>query len=164
MKGTERGDCSVVALARGMELPYDVAHAMCKKHGRKDKSGFSLHKVFGFQYYGSRKEKAKQLKGRRVSIHKNKRGTLATFMKKHPTGTYIICVYQHYCTLVDGKMYNHNSMNDRVKYYFRISKKKTPPVETGGENLKLDILLRDRPTNIDIFSPSHNIACGLPSQ
>lgn len=128
MKGRETNDCSVIALARGISLPYDVAHSICKKKGRKDKKGFCLMPVFKV---GSNK-KSSIFKGHRIGLHRRQKMTLARFAKLHPKGTYIICIYRHYCTLIDGKFYNQGNMNQRIKYYYRITKPKTN--ETDNQN------------------------------
>lgn len=118
----ERNDCSVKALARAFDLPYDMAHRICKKSGRKDKSGFDLHySVFEL----GRNKKSRVFKGKRIGYHSLKKGiTIKRFMRLHPTGTYLICIYRHYCTLIDGELYNQYNKNQRIKYYYYISKLK----------------------------------------
>lgn len=117
----ERGDCSVVALAYGMGISYDEAHRICKKHGRKDRSGFCLRSVFKVSR-GSRQ--SRQFMGRRIGYHTNQHITLERFARLHPTGRYIIGISQHYCALIDGKVHNQHNKNVRIKYYFYISNPK----------------------------------------
>lgn len=114
----ERKDCSVIALSYGIGIDYEKAHEICKKHGRKDNKGFCLRQVFRVSIY----KKSRQFMGRRISYFTNQHITLERFARLHPTGNYIICVSNHYCTLVEGKVLNQSNKNVRVKYYFRISK------------------------------------------
>ena len=107
---SECNDCFVRAVASAYETPYDTAHTWVKeKFGRQNRKGtmyvacklatmYSLGQTFN----------DKSIKGigdlrtfDKVT-HKMKRTTLNQFIKKYPTGTYILIVIQHAFTLKDG--------------------------------------------------------------
>jgi len=106
----ERNDCFVRAVASAYEIPYDDAHTWVKeKFNRQNRKGtmfvacklatmYSLNQTFS----------GKSIKGigdlRTIDkvTHKVKRTTLNQFIKKYPTGTYIIIVRGHAFTLKNG--------------------------------------------------------------
>jgi len=76
----EKKDCSVIALAYGMNIEYEQAHGICKKRGRKDNKGFCLKPVFKVGIG----KKSRQFMGRRISYHTNQHITLDRFTRLHP--------------------------------------------------------------------------------
>lgn len=121
----EKRDCSVRALARALDVSWQTAHAICKKHGRKNKKGFSLiGTVFNmrrnefkmFEFYG---------KKFLVTMYGRPKMTMATFVASFPEGRFIVCVPRHYCNVIDGNVYDQDNTRQRVKYYFKIKEIKS---------------------------------------
>jgi hypothetical protein len=106
----ETNDCFVRAVASAYEIPYDEAHTWVKeKFGRKDRKGtmfvacklatmYSLNQTFS----GKSIKAIGDLRSYVPNTYKIKRTTLNQFIKKYPTGTYIIIVRGHAFTLKNG--------------------------------------------------------------
>jgi hypothetical protein len=106
----ETNDCFVRAVASAYEIPYDEAHTWVKeKFGRQNRKGTSyVASKLATMYSLSQTFSGKSIKviGELRTIdkmtHKMKRTTLNQFIKKYPTGTYIIIVRGHAFTLKNG--------------------------------------------------------------
>lgn len=124
----ESNDCTVRALANAADVPYDVAHRVLKKHGRKDRRGATFKTLNGaYEECGFRL----------VSLHGD--GKRARFAARHtgteharkwvdgitfgklveslpPYGEYIINVTGHAVAVVNGKVIDtfHNNARKRV--------------------------------------------------
>jgi hypothetical protein len=120
---SETNDCFVRAVASSFEIPYDDAHSWVKtkfnrinRKGTKRVSGtmdtlsmskFSLNsKLFSI---------IKDLKVYDNEKFKLKRTTLNQFIKKYPTGTFIILVRGHAFTLKDGNVIGNLEDSKRLK-------------------------------------------------
>lgn len=91
----EYNDCAVRAVAIACELPYADAHKKLKAHGRKDGKT-----TYGFVAFVDKKIKTeKKLK---PAKKKASLGTLATFIKTNPKGTFIACKRGHAFAVIDG--------------------------------------------------------------
>jgi hypothetical protein len=107
---SECNDCFVRAVASSFDCPYDTAHAWVKeKFGRKDKKGTMW--VSSKMATMSSKEETfndksvktiENLRSYDNIKYKMKRTTLNQFIKKYPTGTYILIVKGHAFTLKNG--------------------------------------------------------------
>jgi len=107
---TETNDCFVRAVASAYQVCYDKAHSWVKKHfKRKNNAGTSNVILFMEKFANDRKK----LNGRYPKVIQNlreydstklkyKRTTLNQFIKKYPTGTYIVIVERHAFTLMNG--------------------------------------------------------------
>lgn len=122
----ETRDCTVRAISNAFEVPYEVAHKFMSKNGRIAKHGVPFNTVIG--------RKPRVIFGKRIAYHKAPHKTVGTFIKKHPTGTYIIAIAHHVFVLKDGvviDLMKHNP-NQHVKSYYYISNRKTN--ETDNQN------------------------------
>lgn len=121
----ENNDCAVHAVA--LDIPYWKAHKFWAKGGRKPKRGTDMCGIIG--------RKPRIIMGHRVSRRKCPHMTVANFVKKHPTGTYMLSAAQHAFTLKDGVLTGLSlkiNGGQHVKYYFYVSKPKNN--ETNNKN------------------------------
>lgn len=127
-KSGETRDCTVRAISNAFDIPYDIAHKFMKKNGREDKRGIPFRSVIG--------RKPRVLFGRRIAYHKTK-GTLTTFIKKHPLGTYILTVTHHVFVLKDGIILDtfRPLPGKHIKEYYYISKPKTNDSTSGQQEV-----------------------------
>lgn len=117
-KGTrlshERRDCTVIALAVGLDIPYETAHKYCKLAGRRDRDGFNLYNVLGFS--------KKHIEGKFTEYVGNPGKTIKTFVRENPIGTYIVSRSTHSFVIKDGKFINESAyLNYRIQYYFKVT-------------------------------------------
>jgi len=126
--GNERNDCTVRALANATEMSYEKAHALLKKHGRKDckgayfttmkpayeEAGFVLYGVYG------------TTRAARYTAHvtKQKANAGTTLAKLLPTlgfGEYIVNTTGHAVAVVNGKIIDtfDNPAGKRVVAVFK---------------------------------------------
>lgn len=121
----ERKDCSVIAFAYAFDLDYPISHAICKKAGRDDKYGFSLHNVLCH----SNGHFLKDYQFRQFEFHNKKfivtlyprpKMTVKRFHDSHPTGTFIARVGNHLFCIKDGIRYNQTKETSYISYYFKI--------------------------------------------
>lgn len=107
----ETRDCTVRALSNAGSIPYDQAHALLKKHGRKDRRGaffstmlkayneadFVLDSVHGTT--GSARSAA------RIAMRQASEGiSLAKLLPKLAFGEYIVNTTGHAVAVVNGKI------------------------------------------------------------
>ena len=92
-------DCSVIAVAVSADVPYQIAHELLRKWGRKNNSYtprfYHWCRLGPFQW--------------RRCVKRTR--TIKTFIKHHPTGRYIILLrpHSHTChvaSVVNGTLYN----------------------------------------------------------
>ena len=109
---SERNDCFVRAVASSYEIPYDDAHSWVRQNfNRENRKGTSkvVMKMDQFSKEGKKlNEKTIKevwfLKTVDKTTNKIKRTTLNQFIKKYPTGTYILIVKGHAFTLKNGSV------------------------------------------------------------
>ena len=107
---SETNDCFVRAVASAYEIPYDEAHTWVKeKFNRQNRKGtMSVSCKLATMQSKEEKFNNKEIKGIEKlrayvpKTYKVKRTTLNQFIKKYPTGTYIIIVRGHAFTLKNG--------------------------------------------------------------
>jgi len=107
---SEKNDCFVRAVASSFDCPYDTAHAWVKeKFGRKDRKGtYSVAcKMATMSSLGQtfNNKSVKVIDGLRkydASTYKMKRTTVNQFIKKYPSGTFVMIVKGHAFTVKDG--------------------------------------------------------------
>jgi len=119
-KGTNRdalADCTVVALAYCWEMPYNEAHAILKKAGRKNSCAFHLK---GFLKVGLAVP-YRQFMNRGVSYHKRPGCTVYNFCKRRPKGRYLVFVDSHVISVIDGTPYNCFNINQHVRYFLYVT-------------------------------------------
>lgn len=122
---TERGDCTVRAIARAFNVSYNTAHEWLKKAGRKDRSGFHMANFFGIGYGIRCTKKSRTLKKRRISFKKPRRQpTIKTFIKKFPTGVFVCSKAHHAFCIINGEVFGQALDCSRIQYYWRIGPEK----------------------------------------
>ena len=107
---SECNDCFVRAVASAYEIPYDNAHSWVRENfNRENRKGTSnvVIKMDRFSKEGRKlnEKTVKEIWNLRTydkTKLKLKRTTLNQFIKKYPTGTYILIVKGHAFTLKDG--------------------------------------------------------------
>ena len=113
---TETNDCVVRAISSSFEMHYDEAHQFVKvKFGRKDRKGTAFFvggmrrmvddkvKINGksFETMGgqfAQMDYDVKVKGQIVK----RKMTTGTFIKKYPTGRYLVVVRGHAFSIIDG--------------------------------------------------------------
>ena len=109
---SETNDCFVRAVASAYETPYDSAHTWVKeKFGRKNRKGtmsvsckMATMSANGVTFNDKSIKGIDNLRTYDSTTYKLKRTTLNQFIKKYPTGTYILIVKGHAFTLKDGSV------------------------------------------------------------
>jgi hypothetical protein len=113
----ESNDCFVRAVASSYEIPYDDAHTWVRENfNRENRKGTSrvTTKMDQFSKDGKtlNEKTIKEiwfLKTIDKATNKIKRTTLNQFIKKYPTGTYILIVKGHAFTLKNGSVIGNTS-------------------------------------------------------
>jgi len=97
----QHNDCTVIALAVALKVPYDAAYDILKNAGRRPNDGFFTAS------YMNRQKWCKTLKTG-IGVQK-----FSTFFQKHPIGTFLLIVLEswetgrtHAVTLRDGTLYD----------------------------------------------------------
>lgn len=109
--GTEARDCTVRALANAAEMPYEKAHALLKKHGRKDRRGAYFttmkpaYEEAGFVLYGVYgTTTAARYTARITKMQASEGTTLGKLLPKLGLGEYIVNTTGHAVAVVNGKI------------------------------------------------------------
>lgn len=126
--GNEAKDCTVRALANATEMPYEKAHALLKKHGRKDRKGAyfptmkAAYEEAGFVLYGVYGTTKSARYTARVAKQEAQTGTtLAKLLPKLGFGEYIVNTTGHAVAVVNGKIIDtfDNPAGKRVVAVFK---------------------------------------------
>lgn len=127
----ETNDCTVRALANAADIAYDVAHAVLKKHGRKDRRGATfktLHAAYEECGFRLVKVCGDGKRSRFAAQHTAARWvdgiTFGKLVPQLPYGEYIINVTGHAVAVVNGKVidtFNNNARKRVVAVYKRIN-------------------------------------------
>lgn len=120
---SESNDCFVRAVASSFDCPYDTAHAWVKeKFNRKDKKGtmwvaskMGTMAAYGHTFNNKSVKVIDNLRTYDKVKYKLKRTTLNQFIKKYPTGTYILIVKGHAFTLKNGAVIGNNNDATSIK-------------------------------------------------
>lgn len=107
----ERNDCTVRALANAKNIEYETAHALLKKHGRKDAKGCS-QKVWALAYRGAGMTLVgvygKTLRARCLArlegVESRKGTTLGTLLPSLGTGRFVVLITAHALAVIDGQV------------------------------------------------------------
>jgi len=127
-KGNETKDCSVRALSNATEMPYEKAHALLKKHGRKDCRGVffktlkGAYEEAGFTLYGVYGSTRAARYAAHISDQKTAEGvTLGKLLPTLGFGEYIVNVTGHAVAVVNGKLIDtfDNPAGKRVVAVFK---------------------------------------------
>jgi len=119
----ETNDCFVRSVASAYDVHYDEAHTWVKeKFNRKDRKGtkwvsckMATMSVNGETFNNKTIKIIDKLRTYDTTTYKMKRTTLNQFIKKYPTGTYILIVRGHAFTLRDGSVIGNTSDAKSIK-------------------------------------------------
>jgi hypothetical protein len=107
----ESNDCTVRALANATGMDYTDAHALLKKHGRKDRRGANYRTFIGayaeagfevVSVHGSTRSAG--VAERIAEVEASKGCTLKNIMPKLQHGVYIVNITGHALAVVHGKV------------------------------------------------------------
>jgi len=120
---SECNDCFVRAVASAYETPYDTAHSWVKeKFGRKNRKGtmsvackMATMQSVGEKFNNKEIKGVEKLRSYDSVNNKMKRTTLNQFIKKYPTGSYILIVKRHAFTLKDGAVIGNTEDSKSIK-------------------------------------------------
>lgn len=122
-RSDETNDCTVRALASAADIPYDVAHRVLKKHGRKDRKGATfktLHAAYEECGFRLVKVCGDGKRSRFAAKHTDANWvdgiTFGKLVDQLTYGEYIINVTGHAVAVVNGKVIDtfHNNARKRV--------------------------------------------------
>src|ERR1035441_2130723 len=106
--GKEKMDCTVVAYATALEIPYIEAYEHLKACGRKKNKGFFWHEaVSGDDRF---------LYNDNYNVRK-KYPTVHQFVKHNTIGTYVLKIAGHVLTLKDGIVYDTMRTKFKARLY-----------------------------------------------
>lgn len=91
----ERLDCSVRAVSVACGVPYTVAHALHREHGRRDR--------------GRTSQRTLEAVARRLRLKRAtgvQRITLAAFLRSYPEGKFLVRRRDHLFAVVDGTVHD----------------------------------------------------------
>jgi len=123
----ESCDCVVRSMANASGMPYDEAHAIAKKYGRKNRKGATIftmiaaYKEAGFKVRSTHGTSAISSYTSRVTGAGRESGvTLGKLLPTLSKGKYIVNVTGHALAVVDGKIIDtfDNSAKKRVHVVF----------------------------------------------
>lgn len=117
----ETNDCAVKALAIACNVAYSTAHAMLKKHGRKDRKGTFHYTTFAA---------IKELGFEAVKVDRLTARTVKTVGRSYKDGRYLVFVHRHVAAMVDGKIIDWTEGRcHRIKSLYKIVDANAPVVE-----------------------------------
>lgn len=114
--GRERNDCSVRAVAIALGKPYPEVHAAFKANGREDRHGTftCITRAVLCQSGANVVELSLPLhtyspvdNGWQVKYRRTGGWTVASFVRSHKRGRYIVRVNGHMFAVLDGVVYDH---------------------------------------------------------
>jgi len=113
-RANEREDCTVIALSIAAGLPYDVAHGMLEREGRKAGDGVQFH----FAMAHMTALGTKTLCGYKVTPRScgPKGRTVTQVLRDFPNGRLICCTKDHAFAVIDGTKHDYaTGTRDRVR-------------------------------------------------
>lgn len=109
-EANEKRDCVIRALSIAACIDYNTAHALLKKHGRKDKRGTPLHVSIA-----ALKELFPDVEMKSANV------SLDFFARSHTQGHYLVYTRNHAIALCDGVIHDWSSHpRYRVRYYWKL--------------------------------------------
>lgn len=116
LRMNESNDCAVIATALACNVPYKKAHALYKKHGRRDRDGayidttYRVVRELGYRLVISRRFKAKT----GITLSREVKGT---------SGRYIAWMTTHLAAVVTGELQDWTQgSRKRVNAVFKVEK------------------------------------------
>ena len=121
----ENNDCAVRAIAFATGVSYSKAHDLFTAAGRKHGKGSSLEMI---DRVAANFMSARTNLGRYHTTPTGQRRlgwcpTLATFLKEHPTGKYVVIIRRHAVAIINGKCYDSfvNSGSKPVSAFYKVA-------------------------------------------
>lgn len=120
MAHSDSKDCSVIAISIACRIPYDVAHDVCRKNGRKNNRGFWPEKTFSdLKDLGYVFEEVKNIKQKNGSKYTPK--TIGNKLKK---GYYLCYVKSHVFAVKNGNVCDWSKGHrHRIYKIYKVTKK-----------------------------------------
>lgn len=111
-KNGEMNDCTVISLAVSCKIPYDEAHAILKKHGRKDRRGASFwitQAAYEELGYELKPVKASEFIEKYPRAHQKLQTVTPNQVEKFPMAwrdgkIYVMRVHKHILTIDNGEV------------------------------------------------------------
>ena len=107
----ESNDCTVRALANAANIPYETAHNLLRKHGRKSARGCNSdvwHKAYneaGFRLLGIYGTTARtRHMSRKLDVNPKSGITIGRMLPSLGDGAYIVVITGHALAIVDGNI------------------------------------------------------------
>jgi hydrogenase maturation factor len=114
----ESNDCTVRATCLAMNKPYKSIHKVFAKHGRRTGKGVTLATLIAV-LIDLTKNNLKI-----VASHAIRRESLASFIKTHPKGKYVVIKRGHAFAVIDGVAHDAHSSccgaRSIVKYAYKV--------------------------------------------
>jgi len=115
----DTNNCTVMAIAVALRLPYKKAHDYARQAGRKDNEGFWTHKIV---------ETLIKTEGYQIQYILPKKGlTIRAMLMDYYRGRYIAVTRDHAFAVVNGTIYDmgFNKPLKRIKYIYRVGNSNT---------------------------------------
>lgn len=114
----ESNDCTVRATSLAMNKPYTEVHKVFAEHGRRTGKGVNVITLMGVIMDLTKK------KVNTVANHCIRRETLASFLKTHPKGRYIVVKRNHAFAVINGVAHDAHSSccgsRSIVRYAYKV--------------------------------------------
>jgi hypothetical protein len=120
----ESNDCTVIAMSIALQMPYDEAHAMLERAGRKRGDGFAMRRflrytsVDGFKFTNVDCSKPNPDHSWMQAYSRTKSvvyPTLAQVQRDFPKGRFILTTCNHAIAMVDGKVLDFSGAKCRIR-------------------------------------------------
>ena len=114
----DTNNCTVMAIAVALRLPYKKAHDYARQAGRKDNEGF----------FTSRIVETLKTEGYQIQQIPTKKGlTIRAMLIDYYSGRYIAVTRDHAFAVVNGTIYDmgFNKPLKRIKYIYRVANSNT---------------------------------------
>jgi hydrogenase maturation factor len=114
----ESNDCTVRATSLAINKPYTEVHGVFAKHGRRTGKGVTLATLIAVLIDVTKNNM------KIVASHTIRRETLASFIKTHPKGKYVVIKRGHAFAVIDGVAHDAHSSccgsRSIVKYAYKV--------------------------------------------
>jgi hypothetical protein len=117
----DNNNCTIVALSTAAGLPYTEAYKIGEKAGRKHGRGFYTCKLMD------------TAKKNGIDFRKIKTGgiTIQKFLKKNPTGRFVVNRRGHAFAIIEGTIYDHleNKPMQRIVGIWKVESKRIDTIK-----------------------------------
>jgi hypothetical protein len=118
----DTNNCTICALSTAAGIPYNEAYEIGKKAGRKNGRGFITRKLMEV----ARKNGIDYRKIKTTGI------TIQKFLKKYPTGRFVVNRRGHAFAIIDGTIYDHleNTPLQRIVGIWKVESKRLDTIKS----------------------------------